>query len=94
MTAEDQKEMTGNFLVLEDESGLSREDYQVKMLMRNRIPMFLDCRGRILDGRLFFYYDTEGMQTLEERFGGRPFCRRDMEELLTAIHQALGQAEA
>ena len=94
MTAEDQKEMTGNFLVLEDESGLSREDYQVKMLMRNRIPMFLDCRVRILDGRLFFYYDTEGMQTLEERFGGRPFCRRDMEELLTAIHQALGQAEA
>ena len=55
MTAEDQTEMTGTFLVLEDESGLSREDYQVKMLMRHRIPMFLDCRVRILDGRLFFY---------------------------------------
>ena len=57
MTAEDQKEMTGNFLVLEDESGLSREDYQVKMLMRNRIPMFLDCRVRILDGRLLVTHD-------------------------------------
>ncbi len=92
MNAEYRKELTKNYLVLEDTGNFSYEDYQVRMLTRNRIPGFLDCQARMLDGRLSFYYDTMDCRPLVTVYSGRPVGRADMETLLRAAASAMKSA--
>lgn len=92
MKAEYRRELTRNYLVLEDEYGFSYENYRVRMITRNRIPSFLECRVQMVDGILFFYYDTSDTCPLSTVFQNHPVQRKEMENLLRAIDLAMKSA--
>ena len=48
------RELDHNWLVLEQEE--YQENYQVGMLLKNKIPGFLECRLSRFDRGVFFYY--------------------------------------
>lgn len=46
------RELDHNYLVLEEKE--FQENYQVNMLLKNRIPGFLECRMTRVDKKRFF----------------------------------------
>lgn len=46
------RELDHNYLVLEEKE--FQENYQVNMLLKNRIPGFLECRMTRVDKKAFF----------------------------------------
>lgn len=56
------RELDHNYLVLEEKE--FQENYQVNMLLKNRIPGFLECRMTRVDKKAFFYYEITSRQNL------------------------------
>lgn len=53
-----------SFMVLSEEN--IKLDYQVEMCRRNRLGQFLQFDTIVADGKMEFWYDITGMQSLEE----------------------------
>lgn len=56
------RELEQNYLVIEQEE--FKEQYQVEMLVRNRIPGLLHCRLSLIDRKALFYYEITSRQNL------------------------------
>ena len=56
------RELDHNYLVLEEKE--YEENYQVQMLLKNRIPGFLECRMTRVDRDASFYYEITSRQNL------------------------------
>ena len=54
MKAEYKRDINHNYLILEDEKGMDRSSYQVRMLLGNVIPSILRCHLQNLDGKNFY----------------------------------------
>lgn len=57
------RELDHNYLVLVQEE--FQDSYQVGMLVKNRLPGFLECRISQVDRSAFFYYEITSRQSLQ-----------------------------
>ena len=75
------RELDHNYLVLEEEE--YQENYQAGMLLKNRIPGFLECRMSRFDEGASFYYEITSRQSLRLVLERK---RLNQEELLKLLN--------
>ena len=80
MKAEYKRDINHNYLIFEDEKGIDRSSYQVRMLLGNVIPSILRCHLQNLDGKNFYSYEITSRQSVAIRMLLEGFLRV-MEEL-------------
>ena len=81
------RELDHNYLVLEQEN--YRENYQVGMLLKNRIPGFLECRMSRLDDTAFFYYEITSRQSLRLVLERKRLKVQELQKLLSSLYQTV-----
>lgn len=81
------RELDHNYLVLEQEN--YRENYQVGMLLKNRIPGFLECRMSRLDETAFFYYEITSRQSLRLVLERKRLKVQELQKLLNSLYQTV-----
>ena len=69
------------------------EDYEVKMILQNEIPCLLDFQVMISDGKVEYWYDVTGMQSLEKQYGLSPAGERELRFLLQNLMDMKGSME-
>ena len=76
MKAEYKRDINHNYLILEDEKGMDRSSYQVRMLLGNVIPSILRCHLQNLDGKNFYSYEITSKQSVAYPYasGRIPSC--------------------
>lgn len=85
------RELDHNYLVLEQE--VYEESYQVGMLIKNKIPGFLECRMSRLDGGASFYYEITSRQSLRLVLERKKLNLGDLLILLNGMYQAVRSCE-
>ena len=80
------RELDHNYLVLEEKE--FQENYQVNMLLKNRIPGFLECRMTRVDKKAFFYYEITSRQNLRLVLERNRLSLTEMIRLLEGLEQA------
>lgn len=91
MRAVYKRELEHNYLVLEQEK--YEPNYQVGMLIRNRIPGLLPCAVSRLDGSASLYYEITSRQSLRLLLERKRLSVREFLKLLEGIHSALQSCE-
>lgn len=81
------RELDHNYLVLEKENYL--ENYQVGMLLKNRIPGFLECRMSRLNEKAFFYYEITSRQSLRLVLERKRLKVQELQKLLNSLYEAV-----
>lgn len=81
------RELDHNWLVLEREE--YQENYQVGMLLKNKIPGFLECRLSRFDRGVFFYYEITSRQSLSLVLERKRLNLQELLKLLDGIWQAV-----
>ena len=88
------RDLSRNYLVIAG-SGLSGDEYALKMLIRNPVPdLFLQVSCRMLDGKTQLYYDVTSRQSLTALYANRQIGGVKIRELLTGIDKAVKLCEA
>lgn len=82
MKAEYKRDINHNYLIFEDEKGIDRSSYQVRMLLGNVIPSILRCHLQNLDGKNFYSYEITSRQSVASYYEGRKFHGEDIRMLL------------
>ena len=85
------RELDHNYLVLEEKE--FQENYQVNMLLKNRIPGFLECRMTRVDKKAFFYYEITSRQNLRLVLERKRLSLTEMIRLLEGLEQAAQTCE-
>lgn len=85
------RELDHNYLVLEEKE--FQENYQVNMLLKNRIPGFLECRMTRVDKKAFFYYEITSRQNLRLVLERKRLSLMEMIRLLEGLEQAAQTCE-
>lgn len=78
------KDLNFNYMILPCLE-LGEEDYQVQMMIKNKIPGILSASTRIVDGRLSLYYEISGKQTVEKFYQHREMGWEDIQGILLTI---------
>ncbi len=76
-----------------EESGSYREDYQMRMLLENRIPGLLPVKGRGVDDRRCYDYDVSGKISMKAMFERGKIESRDLKEFLVQLQEVLGEVK-
>ena len=80
------RELDHNWLVLEQEE--YQENYQVGMLLKNKVPGFLECRMSCLDKNASLYYEITSRQSLRLVLERKRLTQTELLKLLEGICQA------
>lgn len=75
MTIRVERELSQTLLVVE-ETGIYRENYQIRMLRANRIEGLLPISARGIDERTVYTYDISGKVSMKNRFAKKRSARR------------------
>ena len=89
MKAEYKRDVSHNYLILEEEEGIDTSSYQVRMLAGNVIPSLLHCRLQNLDGKLFFYYEITSRQSLSSYYEEKKFKVEDVRLIFGGFVQVM-----
>ena len=89
MKAEYKRDINHNYLILEDEKGMDRSSYQVRMLLGNVIPSILRCHLQNLDGKNFYSYEITSKQSVASYYEGRKFHREDIRMILEGFFRVM-----
>lgn len=89
MKAEYKRDVSHNYLILEEEEGIDTSSYQVRMLAGNVIPSLLHCRLQNLDGKLFFYYEITSRQSLSSYYEEKKFKAEDVRLIFGGFVQVM-----
>lgn len=89
MKAEYKRDVSHNYLILEEEEGIDTSSYQVRMLAGNVIPSLLHCRLQNLDGKLFFYYEITSRQSLSSYYEEKKFKADDVRLIFGGFVQVM-----
>ncbi len=73
-----------SFLVVK-EADYPFEQYELKMIQNNTIPSLLEFQVIITDGRVEYWYDVTGMQSLEKQFAMDGVGTTQIRQLLRGI---------
>ncbi len=85
------RELDHNYLVLEEKE--FQENYQINMLLKNRIPGFLECRMTRVDRTASFYYEITSRQNLRLVLERKRLSLTEMIRLLEGLEQAAQTCE-
>lgn len=80
------RELNHNYLILEEDG--YQETYQEKMLVRNQIPGFLECRVSRLGERADFCYDITSRQSLSLVLERKKISAEEFLNLLKSLERA------
>lgn len=72
------RDVSHNYLIIEEEEKIDISSYQVRMLAGNIIPSVLRCRLQNLDGRIYFYYEITSRQSVSSYFEKRKMREEDL----------------
>ena len=89
MKAEYKRDVSHNYLILEEEEGIDTSSYQVRMVAGNVIPSLLHCRLQNLDGKLFFYYEITSRQSLSSYYEEKKFKADDVRLIFGGFVQVM-----
>ncbi len=78
MRAEYKRDVSHNYLILEEEEEINTSSYQVRMLTGNVVPSMLRCRMQNLDGKIYFYYEITSRQPVSSYFEDRKLGAEDL----------------
>lgn len=82
MRAEYKRDVSHNYLILQEEKAVDTSSYQVRMLTGNVIPSILKCHLQNLDGEVLFYYDITSKQSIATLFEDKKFRSQDLQSIL------------
>ena len=82
-----------NYMVLDAPGKLTGTEYQIRMIVSNRIPHLLKCNMRMIDGKAVFYYEITGMQPMFRTFEKTALNQADIIGILLDIKKALENVE-
>ena len=85
------RELDHNYLVLEEKE--YQENYQVQMLLKNRIPGFLECRMTRVDRDALLYYEITSRQNLRLVLERKRISLPELRKLLEELEQAIAICE-
>ncbi len=85
------RELDHNYLVLEERD--FQENYQINMLLKNRIPGFLECRMTRVDRTASFYYEITSRQNLRLVLERKRLSLTEMIRLLEGLERAAQTCE-
>ncbi len=81
-----------NYMILDAPQEVRGDEYQVRMLVLNRIPGILSCKMRKMDGQAGFYYEITDLQPMARIFEKRKLGQKDIRALLTGLRKAMDGA--
>ncbi|MCD7981892.1 MAG: FHA domain-containing protein [Clostridiales bacterium] len=61
------------------------EEYELKMILQNEIPCLLHFQVMISDGKVEYWYDVTGMQSLEKQYTLSPAGEKSLRFLLQSL---------
>lgn len=79
MQVEYKRDISHNYLLINNEEEIDTASYQVRMIIGNVIPHILKCRLSGLNGRMRFCYDITSRQSLETFFEDRRLKTQDLQ---------------
>lgn len=82
MRAEYKRDVSHNYLILQEEKAVDTSSYQIRMLTGNVIPSVLKCHLQNLDGEVLFYYDITSKQSIATLFEDKKFQSQDLQSIL------------
>ena len=85
------RELDHNYLILEQEE--YQENYQTVMLLKNKIPGFLECRMSRLDRGASLYYEITSRQSLRLVLERKRINLWELQKLLSGMYQAVQSCE-
>lgn len=87
------RDMTHNYMVPETQEVLSGSDYQIHMLMENRIGGLLPCRLKKINGKSRYFYDITSRQSMENIYEKERIGEREIRMLLKGLYRALKEVK-
>ena len=85
------RELNHNYLVLEQEE--YQENYQTGMLLKNKIPGFLECRMSRFDRGASLFYEITSRQSLRLVLERKKLKLPELLKLLRGMYQAVCSCE-
>lgn len=76
-----------------EESGTYHEDYQMRMLLENRIQGLLSVKGRGIDNRRCYDYNVSGKIAMKAMFERGKIKSGDLKEFLVQLQDVLREVE-
>ncbi len=74
-----------SYIILQDDSITKLESYEVRILLRSRVPGLLSCQVQNIDNQALFYYEVTSMQPLSSLYENKKFRSEDLHMLIDAI---------
>lgn len=87
------KEKDNDYMILEAPGKPEGSEYQIRMLLVNKISGLLDCKMRKMDGAAAFYYDITERQPMTKAFERQLMGKQDIEKLLRGLERAMDESE-
>ena len=66
MEASYRRDKDHNYMILEAVGEIQGNEYQIRMILINKIPGLLECKMRLLDGKPLFYYEITSRQPVDQ----------------------------
>lgn len=86
------KDFKHNYLVIQDDRVLV-DDYQIKMIVQNKIEKILTSQDRMVNGEGLLFYDITGKQNLKNIYDCKKICIEDLRHLFYELSQAISNLE-
>lgn len=83
LEAEYKRNMNHSYLVVKKDG--DEEDYQMVMVLENKIPGLLEVEARGVEGNRDLYYDISSLQPLDRLYSHAPITTEDMRVILEGI---------
>lgn len=87
------RDMTHNYMVPETQEVLSGSDYQIHMLMENRIGGLLPCCLKKINGKSRYFYDITSRQSMENIYEKERIGEQEIRMLLKGLYRALKEVK-
>lgn len=87
------KDLSHNFLIINNKINEKEQDYQYKMISKNRIKHLLDCKIRYVNEECSFYYEISSKQNLKNLFDKKEMGYEQIFHLLESIKEVLEELD-
>lgn len=87
------KDLSHNFLIINNKVEEKKQNYQCKMINNNKIRHLLDCKIRFIDEECSFYYEISSKQNLQSLFDKKRMGYEDIFQLMESIKGTLDELD-
>lgn len=89
MNCEFKRDLNNNYMILNDETTETIDDYRVRMLISNKIPFILKCNMRKFDGTVKYYYEITSKHPLNRAFEKKKIGMSELNNIVTSFLKVL-----